>query len=82
MKEKDSSDEESSVIKNSQKNYLLEAENIDNEDEKINNEEEKLNNEKKVNPMNSFLNLVNRVKKNKNNEKDNNIIDTNEEKKK
>ena len=81
MKEKDSSDEESSVIKNSQKNYLLETENIDNKDEKINNEEEKLNKEKKVNPMNSFLNLVNRVKKNKNNEKNNNIIDTNEENK-
>ena len=43
-----------------------------------NNEEEKLNMEKKANPMNSFLSLVNRVKKNKNNENIN-IIDTNEE---
>ena len=79
MKEKDSSDEEGLNMKNSPKDILLDSGNIDNEEEKITNEEEKIIKEKKANPMNSFLNIVNRAKKFKDKEKNKNIIDTNEE---
>ena len=71
MKEKDSSGEENSNDEKSPKNYILAQDNIEKEDEKSNSEEEILNEEKKTNPMNSFLDIVNKVRKlnNKNKEK-------------
>ena len=76
MKEKDSSDEENQNGENSPKNSQQIENNILNEEEKSNSEEEKSNIEREnsnierenSNPLNSFLNIVNQVKKNKNNE--------------
>ena len=80
MDEKDSSDEENNNNNSPKIDVLSQVKNIEDEEEEKSEEESsedaKHKKKKKVNPMPSFMNVVNQAKKNA---KNGNIIDTNTE---